>query len=406
MCQDWQEIQLADSSSPTLGLANGVLWDDTSIVVGGPGLIFKTTDFFNSYTADSNYFSVGFDDIVFLGRDTGYITSYEVRGGMLRTFDGGNTWNPMPTGPQQGGPGGSELVFANADTAYSDGGSGLDAMIHTYNCGVSWSQTNVPLSICKSFFRIKLLHDSIIYVLCSAAADAGYSGWLYLIKSTDYGTDWQEIYRFQQFGTGDLCILDDTTFLVLCNDYIYKSTNAGYTFDSVLNTNIELRRPCGYSFSFPSHDTGFVEDYFAVYKTYDAGSTWTRTNFQINSHDYSDHMISFICASSADKVIVGTEGGYLYRTTNGGGVYTGITNFKTAPTFTISPNPTTGPITVTPAVNATGNYTVDITNLLGQTVYKTYPTNNQIDVSNLAPGIYLLKLTTASGYQTAKFVKQ
>ena len=74
--------------------------------------------------------------------------------------------------------------------------------------------------------------------------------------------------------------------------------------------------------------------------------------------------------------------------------------------FTLFPNPTTGSLKITPPTNTGANYNIEVTNLLGQTVYKTNPTNNQLDVSNLAPGIYLLKLAVNGVYQTSKFVKQ
>jgi hypothetical protein len=68
----------------------------------------------------------------------------------------------------------------------------------------------------------------------------------------------------------------------------------------------------------------------------------------------------------------------------------------------ISPNPASTTIHITTAEN---NYQVEICDLTGRT-YPTTISKDQIDVSNLPTGIYLLRLKTEKGSVVKKFVKE
>jgi hypothetical protein len=226
------------------------------------------------------------------------------------------------------------------------------------------------------------------------------------VRSTNYGNSWQTLGKTGLDNIGDLRILDDSTIIVAGTAGIAKSTNGGDSFHIVLRTDnfqgaISNTENAVY---FPSHDTGFVAFWQSVYRTYDAGNTWTETDFAFDSSDIGNE-IAFITASSSQKAIVGCVNGNIYITGNGGGINTGVNNIIPLCNFTLYPNPTNGPLKITPPVNTGGVYSIEITNVLGQIVYKGYANNNQIDVSSLAAGIYLFKLAANGVSQTAKFVK-
>ena len=72
-------------------------------------------------------------------------------------------------------------------------------------------------------------------------------------------------------------------------------------------------------------------------------------------------------------------------------------------TFSIYPNPATTVLNV----NAEGFNTVEIVNLLGQTVYTANATSNmQINVSNLNNGVYFVRMNGENGTATQKFIKK
>ena len=76
---------------------------------------------------------------------------------------------------------------------------------------------------------------------------------------------------------------------------------------------------------------------------------------------------------------------------------------ETMNTVSIYPNPATTVLNV----EAVGYNTIEIVNLLGQTVYAANATSNmQINVSNLNSGVYFVRLNGANGTTTQKFIKK
>ena len=75
----------------------------------------------------------------------------------------------------------------------------------------------------------------------------------------------------------------------------------------------------------------------------------------------------------------------------------------TTSTFSIYPNPATTVLNV----NAEGYNTLEIVNLLGQTVYTANATSNmQINVSNLNNGVYFVRMNGENGPATQRFIKK
>ena len=69
----------------------------------------------------------------------------------------------------------------------------------------------------------------------------------------------------------------------------------------------------------------------------------------------------------------------------------------------IYPNPATTVLNVV----AEGYNTIEVINLLGQTVYTCNATNNtQINVSNLRNGVYFVRVNGEKGTTTQKFIKK
>lgn len=75
----------------------------------------------------------------------------------------------------------------------------------------------------------------------------------------------------------------------------------------------------------------------------------------------------------------------------------------TTSTFSIYPNPATTVLNV----NVEGYNTLEIVNLLGQTVYTANATSNmQINVSNLNNGVYFVRMNGENGPATQRFIKK
>ncbi len=84
-----------------------------------------------------------------------------------------------------------------------------------------------------------------------------------------------------------------------------------------------------------------------------------------------------------------------------------VADNKLQKTLRLYPNPATNSLHLKPGQGQTFK-TYTIYNLAGQSLQKnTYPTTNKININNLAPGLYFLKLTQPNGQQTTKqFIKE
>ncbi len=76
--------------------------------------------------------------------------------------------------------------------------------------------------------------------------------------------------------------------------------------------------------------------------------------------------------------------------------------------FSVYPNPTDGMFYINVINNITPQSYIEITNLVGITVYSSLLNNNttSIDISDQPNGIYLIKLTSNDKMITKKIIKQ
>lgn len=395
--QDWQRVQLLLTPAD---LPNAQVFNDTAIVISERGAIVYTTDFFQTFFVDSSRQPTHvLASIAFSNRETGYICDPYSRGGLLKTTDGGLSWNALSTGITQGSNWGSLLVFANNDTAYN-------ALVHdniiyyTYDSGITWNAKTVSSGNSQQIVRIRVINDSVIYVLSNDFNIPGiYYGHLHLFRSTNYGTTWIETYDLDDRSPGDFVFIDDTTIILTASHLILKSQDAGFTFDTVMlggNSYPDLVSFPGNRISFLSHDTGYAAFDVYVYKTYDAGNTWMRTNFYYTGVASRNN---FIYAIPPQKVIIGCPQGEVYVTTNGGGVWTGEKQMPPdALNFNLYPNPATNYalITFNQALNGA---MLEVDDALGKAVHKQTITGTEVklNTANYQSGMYFVKVTTSDG---------
>ena len=403
--QSWQRVQLIPDTAYSPDMWGGKLFGDTAIIMGGYGYLFYSTDYLRTYSIDSSFSGKSLYVMAFANRDTGYITVNNVQGGLLRTTNGGENWYPLPYGPPAGAEWGDRLSFGTNNLAYSTdtygGGTTVDR-IDINNLSCYFSNVNHPS--CYQLIQVRAVNNSIIYVLYNDALSPYNGGVLSVMRSEDSAKTWNYKGYTGLSSSGDMWAIDDTTAIVVGGYGIAKSVNFSDSFYITLHV-IDAIPNYKNAIYFVNHDTGFVAFPDKVYKTYDAGDSWTMTDFAFDSTDIGNH-INFITATSSQKIIVGCAFGNIYKTENGGGVYTGVKDVNPQHSFTLYPNPTSGQLKITPPIITGDSYGVEISNVLGQTVFKAYPNNNEIDISNLASGIYLLRLEVNGVSQTAKLVKQ
>lgn len=194
------------------------------------------TDF---YWADVHYFNA----------DTGIVAGGVPNGAgqILRTEDGGLSWSPMVTFPNEIL---LSLSFLNDSTGWASGSEGL--IIHTENGGLDWLEQNSGTDI--SFRDISFIDEQTGWAAGSQYLSPGHESKIF--NTTDGGTSWSE-----------QSVLPDVE--VVWMEFI--SEDDGYLLAGSVVT-FGLTSP-------------------VIFQTSDGGATWSSMDFGINGWLYQGFII-------------------------------------------------------------------------------------------------------------------
>ena len=162
---------------------------------------------------------------------------------------------------------------------------------------------------------------------------------------------------------------------------ILRTKNGGTSWEKLTSTITNSI----YGIQFIDSKIGYaVADYGIILKTNDGGDTWTTL-----PSGTANRLYSLWFTDSKTGYVVGTYGTIL-KTTNGGSTFVAA-DYSKKPSLNVFPNPTTSQL----FIEWTGKpNSYEFMNLQGQVLVvgrliETGPTS--LDLSNIAPGIYLLK---------------
>lgn len=349
----------------------------------------KTNDSGSTWTEIAGY---DVTDFFFLSEDTGfYTTAGEPM--LYMTMDGGVIWTAKETG----------FDFYARKVKFFDTSNGLilgaDHLIRTSDGGNTWNL--IWEGSWGNYFDIEYLTKDTVFILISDRFE------FYLLKSNDGGISWEENLFGDVGPARDIIITANHTMYLSLNDQILKSTDRGNTWYSTVTGNqnhIEFR-----SVYFPSADTGFAVGkglFENMMKTTDGGETWFPIETDITSG------LSFVYFNNNWEGLIFGDNGVAARTTNGGVV--GINQTELAFTdgsFNIYPNPVTDKLNIyiKPGLRQDLDFLV-ISDFAGNQVKKWLVKGCSsiytVTVSDFKPGLYLLRLETKDGcYYTGKFLK-
>ena len=235
----------------------------------------------------------------------------------------------------------------------------------------------------------------------------------YINKTTNGGLNWTPINMGNIFYT--LCFVNGTTGYTSTygSSYpyhdIYKSTNSGYNWfkiDSI--NNFSAQSGCLY---FVNENTGFICGYGAnsgIYKTTNAGVTWTLQNLIKNRHWLT---LSFINANTG---YVGGDDGFIYKTTTGGSVFVKNISNEVPDKFSLSqnyPNPFNPSTNIRYQLHTNSNVKLIVYDALGKEI-ETLVNENQpegiyevtFDGSKYPSGVYFYKISAEDFNDTKRMV--
>jgi photosystem II stability/assembly factor-like uncharacterized protein len=271
---------------------------------GNAGMICKSTNSGSSWTSqvipinESPINDKGIHCIKFLNVNTGYACGFiEYLSGMallidtyvLKTTNSGTNWTVslrVTTGDLTNDPAYfRKLDFADENNVWVAGFKGI--FYHTTNGGVNWSATSIPGGG-GNYVDLKLINSSTGYVFSSY-------NWQY--------PNWQSV--------------------------ILKSTNGGFNFTSVYNTNILKLN----SFNFLDVNNGWVcGDSNIIMKTTNGGINWLT---QITPKFLNYNRIHFFNTRIG---WVTDDSGYILKTTTGGITFSKNLSSNIPDKFSLSQN--------------------------------------------------------------------
>lgn len=400
--------------------------DNTVIGTGGMGRLLKST---NAGVTSSNYTSsvtyADFVDIHFPSTATGYAIGY--MGEIVKTDDAGENWQLLPQGPAQRLNG---VWFTSNTNGFVSGDSSLYT---TADGGITWSK--LPIVFPGWMTEIFFVNSEIGYLIGEG------DGLIY--KTTDGGTSWNLLYQDELHWPRSIYFVNPDTGYVALGTSILKTSNGGIDWTETVLSNTEYVLLL--SIFFPTADVGYAGGFGGkIYKTTDGGNTWNEQIFSETSY----HTIISIWFIDQYKGFLGGDGSGFFQTADGGNSWTKLeymTGFhdaiwftnsstgylagsygkimktsnagavpataleKPGSAYTLYPNPAMYEITLSANHNINSMHPAQVMlfNSSGALISSHEIVNPKIrlDISKLSPGIYYLRIKTASQIETKKLVK-
>jgi photosystem II stability/assembly factor-like uncharacterized protein len=189
---------------------------------GVPDTIFKSSDGGNTFTFLKINFSY-ISNIFFVDDNNGYINSLN---GLYNTKDGGINWIKLKATGISNLEGLSSLFFTNTNTGWV---VSYKSIFRTVDAGLNWLQGSFAGTVnpVGTFTSVYVTPNSNVYISNNA-------GQIY--KSIDGGATFVQL---KDFGYSsyfcDVHFVDDNTGYVCNDNKIYKTTDAGITWKTVVS---------------------------------------------------------------------------------------------------------------------------------------------------------------------------
>jgi photosystem II stability/assembly factor-like uncharacterized protein len=352
--------------------------DTVCYAVGFKGRLYKTSDGGDTWTwSNPPIFAVNGDspatleDVFFFDSDTGFVCNAYAHGQLIaQTNDGGSTWDvdTFCIGSKQ-------FSFPDRKIGWTNYGC------RTQNGGNTWKFFNSYAHINHPQFNSPI-STSFLDSQFGFIAGIGSNGF-------NYGYD---VYNF-----GVVARTKDGSNSWECKDF---PTIRYIATIQMLNNNI------GYFGGAPNYHLRYI------FKTENGGDNWYPQELVgKNILNYYPDIFSIHCPNDSVCYAVGRYQ-YIYKTTNGGGplIGVGIKENKEEKAFTVYPNPANNLLTIKWSEELAYPVELRISDVSGRIVMQQQITNAtqelQLNIAALENGLYLLKLQTEQGTQTAKIVKQ
>lgn len=270
------------------------------------GLSFCLTAFsFNTskaqWVAQTSPSSQTLDQVVFKDANNGYALGVmgpsPVVFTWMKTTNGGTTWTNETSSTITYGP--FSMFFTDANTGYA---GGVDAIYKTTDGGSSWTQVTIPHSGASfAVFSMYFFNSNVGY----ACGFDYVNNVMYMLHTSNAGASWSAVAGGTGASIGSsnfFCSDPNTCYVVGFNGAgsgLYKTTDAGSTWTFVGSTSGDLR-----SIYFVNSTTAVAAaGGYGIVRSTDGGVNWTQV--YNNAFTGSIKSIQFLDATTAVAVGVG-----------------------------------------------------------------------------------------------------
>ena len=361
---------------------------DTVCVMADQGLFLKTMNGGTTWVSQTTGLPEAYFDLAFSSSETGYALG---RNGLLiKTDDGGTTWFKSVSGTAKDL---FSIFILSPGNIWVVGDSGV--ILHSVDMGETW-------------LKITGLTTQRLNSICFRDASIGYiagnAGTL--LKTVNGGINWEPVSLGTTKDLSSLTATNGNTFLLAGFVYGY-----GAGADEFYKTNDNVNWTSGFigtpylgpsKLFFQNDNLGFCitancttngDCGIFIGKTTDSGQFWLTSYDNWNPPSmvgiaYAD--IDFV----TDSIGYALSGNNILKTTDGG-TFVGVKELNDPKSFTISPNPPlSGTLNITLHMTDLNGLSAEISDMNGKVFISmgNLKNFNQVDVSNLNSGVYMVKL--------------
>lgn len=302
--------------------------------------------------------------------------------GMFLSTDNGVSWTSVNSGLP---PVGTNVFAVIANGANLFAGTGGGFFLSTDN-GASWVAANDGLSV-LSIWSLALNGNTVL-----AGTEGGG-----LYASTDNGTLWSSVGLPGPTVTSIL-VHEGKVFAASYGAGIFLSTDNGTNWEE-MNTGLTNLSVQSIKASGPDLFAG-TNGGGGIFHSTDDGKSWTSVSIGLTNKSVRDFLVS------DGYLLAGTMDGIWRRPLSEFGASSVSEDDALSNAITISPNPTTGIVTIrNEAQDAVG---VTVANMLGERVLEMTQSASDFtfDLSRFPAGAYVVKLVTAGRATSKMLIKE